>query len=59
MFKFKIIQENVEDSKTVIRSRKLKANNTIVKRQKDKTMMYKTLHRKLKIEQHKPNNNRR
>ena len=50
MFKFKIIYENVEDSKTVIRSRKLTVDNTIVKRQKDKTMMYKTLHRKLKID---------
>jgi len=57
MFKFKIIKENVEDSKTVIRSCKLKADNTIVKRQKDNTMMYKTLHRKLKIEQHKRHKN--
>jgi hypothetical protein len=34
----------------VIRSRKLKADNTIFKRQKEKTMMYKTQHRKLNID---------
>jgi len=51
-------QEEFEDTKVVIRNRKWKRTyNTMTKRKRTKgqTTIYKTLHRKLKIEQHEPN----
>jgi len=50
------IVEKFQDSKGVIRSRQTKKYiqyNGQKKRTKWQTMIYKTLHRKLKIEQHK------
>jgi len=51
-----VFQEMLEDLKGVFRSLKLRTNNTIAKRKRRKrqTTIYKTLHRKLKIEQHEP-----
>ena len=43
--------EKFEDANGVIRSRKSNENDQIKKGQ---TMIYKTLHRKLKIEHHEP-----
>jgi hypothetical protein len=48
------LQEKLEDTKRVFRK---VTYNTKAKRKRTKgqTMFYKTLHRKLKIEQHEPN----
>ena len=50
--------QKFEDTKGVIRSRKSKNKqyNGQKKRTKGQTMIYKTLHRKLKIEKHQPKN---
>ena len=53
----KQLQEKIEDTKVVIRSCKTKKDrqhNGQRKRTKEQTTIYKTLHRKLKIEQHEP-----
>jgi len=50
-----VMQEEFEDTKEVIRIRnRRKTYNTMTKRKRTKrqTTIYKTLHRKLKIEQH-------
>ena len=55
------IQEGLlEDTKEVIRIRISKKYNTMTKRKRTKgqTTIYKTLHRKLKMEQHEPTKNR-
>jgi Holliday junction resolvase-like predicted endonuclease len=53
-----LVKEEFEDTKGVIRIRKSRKDrhNTMAKRQKTtkQTTIYKTLHRKLKIEQHEP-----
>jgi len=46
--------EKVEDTKGMIRSRKSKDKTIKWPKEKEDTMVYKTLHRKLKIEQHEP-----
>ena len=56
------IKEEFEDIKRVIRTdntmikRVIRTDNTMTKRKrtKEQIMIYKTLHRKLKIEQHEP-----
>ena len=53
-----IFIERFEDSKVVTRSRKSKdrqCNGQREKNTKGQTMIYKTLHKNLKIEQHEPN----
>jgi hypothetical protein len=55
------IQEGLlEDTKGVIRIRLSKKYNTMAKRKRTKgqTTIYKTVHRKLKMEQHEPTKNR-
>jgi hypothetical protein len=55
------IQEGLlEDTKGVIRIRISKKYNTMTKRKRTKwqTTIYKTLHRKQKMEQHEPTKNR-
>jgi len=51
-----LIQEECEDTNWVIRSRKLKGRQHNDQKKKDKRpkKIYKTFHRKLKIEQHEP-----
>ena len=49
--------EKFKDTKVVIRGRNAKTGrqcNGQKKKDKEQTMIYKTLHRKLKIDQHKP-----
>jgi hypothetical protein len=50
----------LKDTKGVIRIRILKKYNTMTKRKRTKRQatIYKTLHRKLKMEQHEPTKNR-
>jgi hypothetical protein len=43
-----------EDTKAIVRSHKLKNRQYNSKKRKRQTMVSKTLHRKLKIEQHEP-----
>ena len=54
-----ILKEKFEDTKCVIKNRKSKKNRQYNDKNKKKgqTMMYKTLHRKLKIEKHEPMEN--
>ena len=47
-----VIYGKFEDVKGAIRSRKSKERQYNAKKTKGQTMIYKTLHRKLKIEQH-------
>jgi len=50
-----IIQEEFEDTKGVIKIRKLKKDRQHNdQKKKGQTRIYKTLHKKLKIQQHKP-----
>jgi hypothetical protein len=48
------IQEELEDTKGVIRIRKSKDRRNNDQKETGQTTIYKTLQRKLKIEQHKP-----
>jgi hypothetical protein len=53
-YPFRIFKETFEDSKGVIRIRKSKNTTADRRRTKGQNMIYKTLHRKIKIEQHAP-----
>ena len=46
------MKEQFEDTKWVIKSRKSKDKQYNGQKEKGQTMMYKTLHRKVKIQQH-------
>jgi len=52
-----MLQETFENNKRVIRRLTRRTYNTMDKRKEttEQTMIYSTLHRKLKIEQHEPN----
>jgi hypothetical protein len=53
MFLLNVLTERFEDTKGVIRSRKSKDRQHNGQKKKN-SMIYKTLHRKLKIQQHEP-----
>ena len=51
----RVFQEKFEDTKGVMRNRKMRKDRQHKgKKTKRQTMIYKTLHRKLKIAQHEP-----
>ena len=50
----RIVKEKIEDSKLVIRSRKSNDRQYNGQKEKGQTIIYQTLHRKLKNEQCKP-----
>jgi hypothetical protein len=49
------LQEKLKDTKGIIRSRSRKLKQKTIQWPKGQTMIYKTLHRILNIEQHKHN----